>query len=284
MDAFPAFFALTGRTVVIAGQGEGATAKARLFEGSPANLVRLQGNAAFDAGRYEGALVAFIADEDEAWCLRAAEAARKAGALVNVVDRPALSDFSTPAIVDRGSVVAAVGTAGAAPILASMLRSQLEAHIPPALGRLAAWLHEVRDDIRQARPEMARRRTLLRQVITGPIGEAAMAGDAKVARALLDKALAATSAAAGRLYLLDGGVEPDFLTQRALRILGEADAVFVEVGSSQAIAARVRRDAPRLASFDEISPRVAAGERIVWIMAGPPTPRDGADILPVARS
>jgi len=284
MDAFPAFFALAGRTVVIAGQGEGAKAKARLFEGSPAHIVRLQGEAAFDAGRYEGALIAFIADEDEAWRLRAAEAARHAGVLVNVVDRPGLSDFSTPAIVDRGSVVAAVGTAGAAPILASMLRGQLEAHIPPALGRLAAWLHEVRDEIRQARPEMVRRRALLRQVITGPIGEAAMAGEAKTAHALLAAALAATSATAGRLYLVDGGVEPDFLTQRALRVLGEADAVFVETGASPEIAARARRDAPRLASSDEIAARVAAGERIVWIMAGPPAPRDDAEILPVARS
>ena len=40
MDSFPAFFPLTGRTVVIAGDGEGAEAKARLFAGSPATVLR----------------------------------------------------------------------------------------------------------------------------------------------------------------------------------------------------------------------------------------------------
>lgn len=283
MDAFPAFFALAGRTVVIAGHGEGAKAKARLFEGSAAHQVHVHGDAAFASETYKGALIAFIADEDEAWCVRAADAARKAGALVNVVDRPALSDFSTPAIVDRGSVVVAVGTAGAAPILASMLRSQLEAHVPAEMGRLAAWLHEVQDEIRRARPELTRRRALLREVIVGPIGEAAMAGDGKTARALLDKAFAETTPPVGRLYLLDGGVEPDFLTQRALRVLGEADAIFAEDGAASNITARARRDAPRLASAEDIAALLAAGERVVWITAGPPASREGAEILPVAR-
>ncbi|HKP77574.1 MAG TPA: siroheme synthase, partial [Phenylobacterium sp.] len=43
MDAFPAFFPLAGRSVVIAGEGEAAEAKVRLFAGSPATLVRLTG-------------------------------------------------------------------------------------------------------------------------------------------------------------------------------------------------------------------------------------------------
>ena len=50
MDAFPAFFPLTGRKVVIAGVGEAADAKARLFDGSPAHIMRLEGPSAFLAG------------------------------------------------------------------------------------------------------------------------------------------------------------------------------------------------------------------------------------------
>ena len=46
MDAFPAFFLLKGRRVVIAGQGEPAEARARLFAGSPAEVVRIDGEAA----------------------------------------------------------------------------------------------------------------------------------------------------------------------------------------------------------------------------------------------
>ena len=37
MDAFPAFFPLSGRTVVVAGSGEPAQAKLRLLAGSPAS-------------------------------------------------------------------------------------------------------------------------------------------------------------------------------------------------------------------------------------------------------
>ena len=37
MDAFPAFFPLAGRKIVIAGEGDAADAKARLFDGSPAD-------------------------------------------------------------------------------------------------------------------------------------------------------------------------------------------------------------------------------------------------------
>ncbi|HRD29269.1 MAG TPA: siroheme synthase, partial [Caulobacter sp.] len=64
MDAFPAFFPLTGRKVVIAGAGEAAEAKARLFEGSPAVVVRLEGPNAFLAGAYTGAILAFIVGDD----------------------------------------------------------------------------------------------------------------------------------------------------------------------------------------------------------------------------
>ena len=42
MDHFPAFLPLAGRRVVIVGSGEAADAKARLFDGSPAVLVRLE--------------------------------------------------------------------------------------------------------------------------------------------------------------------------------------------------------------------------------------------------
>ncbi len=119
MDIFPAFYPLTGRRVVIAGEGEPAESKARLFDGSPAEVVRLTGDQALDPSAYAGAAIIFIASWDEAFALAATAAARTAGAPVNVVDRPAMSDFHTPAIIDRGAVVAAIGTGGGAPVLAS---------------------------------------------------------------------------------------------------------------------------------------------------------------------
>ena len=107
MDAFPAFFPLTGKRIAIVGAGEQAEAKLRLFEGSPAEVVRIPaGPEALETGAYAGVLIAFIAAPDDAFGEGCAAAARAAGALVNVIDRPHLSDFTMPAIVDRGTVVA----------------------------------------------------------------------------------------------------------------------------------------------------------------------------------
>src|SRR4051794_27139319 len=138
MDAFPAFFPLAGRTVVIAGEGEAAEAKLRLFDGSPAQIRRLTGDDAFRSISYQGATLAFIATRDDKFALAAAAAARAAHVPVNVVDRPVLCDFTTPAVIDRGEVVAAVGTAGASPMLATLLRHDIETRVPEGAGRVAA--------------------------------------------------------------------------------------------------------------------------------------------------
>ena len=272
MDAFPAYYSLAGRKVVIAGSGDAAEAKARLFEGSPAQIVRIDGRMALDPLSYSDAVLVFIGSDDESFCAQAAFAARQAGVPVNVADRPALSDFSTPALIDRGAVVAAVGTAGASPILASILRGDIENHVPEGAGRLAALLHQMRDAVREAYPDMADRRAFLRETITGPAAAAAMEGDMAAAQDLLEASLAAAGRPrAGSLWLLDGRGLVDLLSIRAVRALGEVDAAVVEDGVDAGIKSRIRRDAPRLIlSAGEILARALAGNRLVVITAGPP--------------
>ncbi|MDB5447844.1 MAG: ysG, partial [Phenylobacterium sp.] len=153
MDAFPAFFPLAGRTVVIAGSGEAAEAKARLFAGSPAELRRIEGPAMVQAQSYAGAALAFVATEDDALAREAAAAARAAHVPVNVVDRPSLCDFTTPAVIDRGEVVAAIGTGGASPMLATLLRHDIEARVPEGAGRVAALFRQTQVEVRRALPD-----------------------------------------------------------------------------------------------------------------------------------
>ncbi len=189
MDSFPAFFPLAGRRVVIVGVGEFADGKARLFDGSPAELVRVEDGRALDPETYRGAVLAFIASGDAAFDELAANAAREAGVPVNVVDRPPLCDFFTPALVDRGQVVAAVGTGGASPVLAQVLKQELEGAIPEGAGRLAALLQEFRKAMQAAFPDMQARRSFVLGVLDGPVARAAMAGRMDEARRLMGETL-----------------------------------------------------------------------------------------------
>ena len=88
MDAFPAFFPLAGGRIVIAGSGEPAAARARLLAGSPAEVVRIEGEAALDPATYAGARLVFIANPNNptGTYLSASEMARlHAGLPGNVV-------------------------------------------------------------------------------------------------------------------------------------------------------------------------------------------------------
>ena len=194
MDSFPAYFPLTGRRVVIVGSGEHADGKARLFEGSPAQIDRIDDGRALDPDTYRGAVLAFIASDNEAFDATAAQAAREAGVPVNVVDRPALCDFFTPALVDRGEVVAAVGTGGASPVLAQMLKEGIAASVPEGAGRVAALLRHFRNETRLAFPDMKLRSEFLRGILSGPAAQAASDGDMDLARTLLRDALSAAVA------------------------------------------------------------------------------------------
>jgi precorrin-2 dehydrogenase/sirohydrochlorin ferrochelatase len=191
MDSFPAFFPLAGRRVVIAGSGDMADGKAALFKGSPAQVERIDARQALDPESYRGAALAFIGGEDEAFAVKAAAAARQAGVPVNVVDRPSLCDFYTPALVDRGQVVAAVGTGGSSPVLARRLKEALASQVPEGAGRLAALLQEFREATRKAFPDIPERSAFISALIDGPAAKAALEGDMETARRLLREALKA---------------------------------------------------------------------------------------------
>jgi precorrin-2 dehydrogenase/sirohydrochlorin ferrochelatase len=272
MDAFPAFFPLAGRTVAIVGEGEPAEAKARLFEGSPARLLRVGEGLALEPAAYQDASIVFIAAGDIAFRKAAAKAARQAGAVVNVVDHPELCDFHTPALVDRGSVVAAVGTTGSSPLLAALLRNDIEARIPAGAGRVAALFGAMRERRRERLPDLDARRAFLREALTGPAAEAAMADDMAGARRLLEAALEAWDAGAireGRLWIVEDGAADDLLSLRAARALAQADVLIADDGAAPATLALARREARRLAPTAadpaELGAIAAQGLQIVWV-------------------
>ena len=293
MDVFPAFFPLSGRRVVVAGEGEAAEAKARLFEGSPAEVSRLNGPDALDPRAYIGATLAFVAARDDNWALAAADAARAANVPVNVVDRPALCDFTTPAVIDRGEVVAAIGTGGASPMLATMLRHDIEARLPEGTGRVAALFRSLQAEIREALPEPAARRRFLRAALNGPPADAARNGDMEAAKTQLRAALSEGAATQGQVRYLDARGPADLLSLRAVRALAAADVLVADADAHPDVMALARRDAERRSSCSaaELAELVAEGLSVVRLVTTPAwraeqTALDAAgvsvDVLPVA--
>ncbi|RWF38990.1 MAG: uroporphyrinogen-III C-methyltransferase, partial [Mesorhizobium sp.] len=156
LNAFPVFVRVEGEAVAIVGGGEQALAKARLIAQSSAVLYIIAANAepellafiaetganhvaaGYDASRLEGAVMVFAASGDETLDRRVAADARRLGIPVNAVDRPDLCDFFTPALVNRAPVAIAIGTEGAGPVLAQMLRGRIDRMLSPSLGALAA--------------------------------------------------------------------------------------------------------------------------------------------------
>ncbi|MFC3078610.1 bifunctional precorrin-2 dehydrogenase/sirohydrochlorin ferrochelatase [Phenylobacterium terrae] len=276
MDAFPAYFPLAGKKVVIAGSGEAAEAKARLFEGSPARVVRLEGPPALKPHAYIGARLVFIASDDDLFLEQALKAAKSAGALINVPDHPEFCDFTTPAVIDRGEVVAAVGTGGASPMLATLLRGDIEARVPEGAGRVAALFRRFQDEVRTALPEPHQRRAFLREALLGPAAAAAAAGDMDEAAALFREALAEGPKSLGRVVYVEGRGPADLLTLRAARALAAADVLAPDAAVDADVMALARRDAERLTPAQALAERLAEiaaeGKRVVRILAGPPDP------------
>lgn len=231
MKQLPIFVNLDGRKVILVGEGDAAEAKRRLIERA--------GGICVDTNDSEARL-AFVASED-AETLAANLKAR--GLLVNVVDRPDLCDFTTPSIVDRDPVLIAVGTGGASAGLAKAVRQRIELLLPPSLGPLAKALHAARDAIRARFPDANERRHAL---------DAAMAssGALDLVQANSDAVegwLANTeNAHSHHLVRIDlASNDPDDLTLRSARLLGEADHIFGEGDISTDIMARARADAVR---------------------------------------
>ena len=91
---------------------------------------------------------------------------------------PALCDFYTPALVDRGAVVAAVGTTGSGPLLAQRLKGEIDRVLPAGLGLLAGVLKAVQPAVRATFPDFSDRRAFLTALLDGPAAAAALGGDA----------------------------------------------------------------------------------------------------------
>lgn len=264
MKHFPIFLAIAGKRIVVSGGGEAAIAKLRLLIKSEGKITVFAQNASADIHRLaidkkltlinrpmdKGdaicAALFYGANEDAAEDARTAAIAAAEGALVNIVDNLADSQFITPAIVDRDPVVVAIGTEGAAPVLARAIKTDLEERLPSTLGTLAKIGKTFRHAV-DVLPFGSKRRTFWSDFYfnAGPTAMETQGetGVLSALEALLDTHVMAAKPA-GHVDLVGAGPgDPDLLTLKARKAIDKADVIIHDRLVTPEILELARREA-----------------------------------------
>nr|CAA04958.1 siroheme synthetase [Rhizobium etli] len=302
LSVFPAFFRVEGQKTAVFGNGDELSAKVRLLLNTRARIVAYADRpeadyhaflianrietvrAGFAAEQVEGAALVFAATGNEADDRDIVDAARAARIPANAVDQPDYCDFFTPALVNRAPVAVAIGTEGRGPVLAQMIRAQVDQILSPSLGRLAALATSFRKSVEQFVPRGVSRR-FWRRFFSGPVADAVANGNPAQARHAADRLLGSMDKVAGHVWLVGAGPgAEDLLTLRAQRVMMEAEVIVYDALVPQAIVDMGRRDAERLSvgkrkgchskSQEEINELLVElgrqGKRVVRLKSGDP--------------
>jgi len=246
MKHFPVFLQLSGQRVTVSGGGATAVAKLRLLLKSEARITVYAADPSpeivdwardgklhlvargMERGDAICARMHYSASGDAAEDARTARLAREAGALSNIVDNLRDSDFITPAIVDRDPVTVAIGTEGAAPVLARAIKADLEERLPRSLGPLAR-IGKLFRPMAERIPAGRRRRDFWSDYYFKSGPRAYDTAGETGAEEVLDEALNAHMTRQERkthvFFVGAGPGDPELLTVKARRALHEADVV-----------------------------------------------------------
>ncbi len=265
LTVFPAFFRVAQKCVAVFGNGDEAFAKVRLLRNTQADIVVYADEpeadlaaylllnairtvkASFSPEQVEGAVLVFAATGDAKQDQSIVAAARAQRIPANAVDQPDFCDFLTPALVNRAPVAVAIGTEGAGPVLAQMIRAQVDQMLSPSLGRLATLAQTL---------SPCRRSPCCRAAL--PAGSSGAASSPALlpmrSRSAMFRWRAARRRSScrpwtrfdGHVWLVGAGPgAEDLLTLRAQRVMMEADVLVYDALVPQAIVDMGRRDAER---------------------------------------
>ncbi len=267
LASLPAFFRLSGRRCVVTGGSDGAAWKAELLASAGARveiyaaepgerLDRLAAGAGavqlhrrtWTPADLAGALIAVADASSEEEARNFCVAARAAGAVANVVDRPAFCDFQFGSIVNRSPLVVGISTDGAAPVFGQALRARIETLAPEGFAAWARAARDWREDI-AARdlPFRARRKfweSFAALAFARPDAPPTEADRQALFAGIADDA---DGARGGRVILVGAGPgDPELLTLKAVRALQSADVVLYDDLVSSGVLDFARREAEKL--------------------------------------
>ncbi len=305
MDYLPLSLQLQGQAVLLIGGGQIALRKATLLlrAGAVITLVAPQIEAdlkqalqehgghihqrAFQDGDLAGQRLVVAATEDAEVNRRVSELAQAQGLLVNVVDRPGLSNVIFPAIIDRSPLLISISSSGTSPVLARLLRARIESSIPAAYGRLARLAGELREQVKTHLGDVLHRRRYWEQLLEGRFAELVFAGQEDAARTYAQSLLQEQEQGQpiGEVYLVGAGPgDPDLLTFKALRLMQQAEVIVYDRLVGEGILDLCRRDAERIyvgkaraehtldqTSINEVlAEQALAGRRVCRLKGGDP--------------
>ncbi len=192
----------------------------------------------------KGAKIVFAATDNRALNAQIAKSCEHLDILANTATDSLEACFILPAIINRDPINIAITTTGASPALTRMLRSRLEALLPPSYSRLAALLEQFRARANAAIPNSRVRGRFWAEIVEGPIADLIHAGREDEAVQALDKAIVNSDSSAprdGEVWIVGAGPgDADLLTVRALRLIQQADVVVVDRLVSPAVQALIR--------------------------------------------
>jgi uroporphyrin-III C-methyltransferase/precorrin-2 dehydrogenase/sirohydrochlorin ferrochelatase len=217
----PLFHKLEGRKAVVVGASTAADWKAELLAAAGAQVLRLDGS--WSADQFRGA--AIIVAEATVDASQIAAAARAAGAVVNIIDEPELSDVQFGTIVNRSPIVVAISTDGAAPMLGQSIRARIESVLPLGLSAWAKAASQWRPLLKRRLVDFANRRQFWQRFVAVAWSDPQRAPTNDDFEALLES----TPQPKGRVTLVGAGPgEAELLTLKAVRALQSATVVLYD--------------------------------------------------------
>jgi len=255
----PLFHKLAGRKAVVVGSSEAADRKAELLAGAGAKVTRLPEWTAEDL---TGAAIAIadLADADEA--AHFAEAARAAGAIVNVVDKPDYSDVQFGTIVNRSPIVIGISTDGAAPMLGQSIRARIEAILPLGLSAWASAAKAWRAPLKQRIGDFADRRRFWERFVAAAWREP----ERHPTDADFEQLVQSPAEAKGKvIFITADPTDAELLTLKAVRALQSATVIVYDEGIEEVLEL-ARREARRVpAGNGNVLELARAGETVARI-------------------
>ncbi|WP_198780427.1 precorrin-2 dehydrogenase/sirohydrochlorin ferrochelatase family protein [Shewanella putrefaciens] len=283
MQYFPLFIDTVNLNVLLVGAGDVASRKLALLTRTEANIhvIAPQVNAEVrhyaDAGRIllsvrevvhadiQNYDLVYLATANDDLNAELATLATARGIWVNAVDNPAFCRFITPSIVDRGRLVVAISTAGAAPVFARTIRSRLEASLPQSLKPLFDFVADRRVEVQDKLDSTSKRRLFWERFFDTN-------GDRFDNRTLEHYQNAFDSLVSrGEILLLDESTQVDLLPLAAMPLLQRLDCIYSQNKLSTELTEMVRRDANRaeLPALSEVSKAYEQGMRLLLVADTP---------------